>query len=60
MRDTGSQLSHQSWGTVLPFAAGIGTSADDYTAGITVDIQARVAQAADSVTLRNYTVARLP
>jgi hypothetical protein len=60
MRDTGSQLSHQSWGTVLPFAAGIGSAMDDFTAGITVDIQAKVVQTADSVTLRNYTVVRFP
>ena len=60
MRSAGSQLSYQSWGTILPFAAGIGTAADDFTAGITVDIQARVAQAADMVALRNYTVVRLP
>jgi hypothetical protein len=60
MRSTGSQLSHQSWGTVLPFAAGVGSATDDFTAGITVDFQAKVAQSADSVTLRNYTVVRFP
>jgi hypothetical protein len=60
MRDTGSQLSFQSWGSVLPFAAGVGTAPDDYAAGVTVDIQAKVAQAADTVMLRNYTVVRFP
>src|ERR1035441_10752959 len=32
---TGAQLSHQSWGTSLAFAAGLGKSTDDFTAGIT-------------------------
>jgi hypothetical protein len=60
MRSSGSQLTHQSWGTVLPFTAGIGTASDDFTAGITVDFQAKVAQQADTVALRNYTVVRFP
>ena len=39
----GAQLSHQSWGTSLAFAAGVGKSTDDYTAGVTVDFQAKTA-----------------
>ena len=37
-------LSHQSWGTSLAFAAGVGKSTDDLTAGITVDFLAKTAQ----------------
>jgi hypothetical protein len=56
----GAQLSHQSWGTVLAFGAGVGSAADDFTAGLTLDFQALVSQAGDTVTLKNYTVVRLP
>lgn len=57
----GARLSHQSWGTVLSFGAGVGTAGDDYfTSGITIDFLARVAAGADSVTLRNFTVVRYP
>jgi hypothetical protein len=60
MRSSGSQLSHQSWGTVLPFAAGVGSASDDFSAGITLDFRAKVANAADTVALRNFTVVRFP
>jgi hypothetical protein len=56
----GAQLSHQSWGTSLAFAAGVGKSTDDYTAGITVGFQALTALSAETVTLRNFTVVRFP
>jgi hypothetical protein len=56
----GAQLSHQSWGTVLAFAAGVGKSTDDYSGGITVDFQAKTAQSGETVTLRNFTVLRFP
>jgi hypothetical protein len=56
----GAQLSHQSWGTTLAFAAGLGKSTDDYTAGITVNFQALTALSAETVTLRNFTVVRFP
>jgi hypothetical protein len=56
----GAQLSHQSWGTSLGFAAGVGQSTDDYTAGITVDFQAKTVQSGETVTLRNFTVVRFP
>ncbi len=56
----GAQLNHQSWGTSLAFAAGLGKSTDDYTAGITVDFRALTAQSAETVTLRNFTVVRFP
>jgi hypothetical protein len=57
---SGARLSHQSWGTVLALGAGVGTAADDYTVGITIDIQAKVATTGDTVTLKNYTVVRYP
>ena len=56
----GAQLSHQSWGTSLAFAAGVGTSTDSYTGGVTVDFQAKTLQSGDAVTLKNFTVLRFP
>ena len=56
----GAQLSHQSWGTSLAFAAGVGKSTNDFTAGVTVDFQALTALPAETVTLRNFTVVRFP
>ena len=56
----GAQLSHQSWGTSLAFAAGVGISTDDFTAGITVDFLANRAQFGETVTLKNFTVVRFP
>jgi hypothetical protein len=57
---TGAQLSAQTWGTVLPFTAAVGSAPDGYTGGLTIDFQAKVANAADQVSLRNYTVVRIP
>jgi hypothetical protein len=57
---SGAQLSHQSWGSSLSFAAGLGKSTDDYTAGITVDFQAKTVQTGETVTLKNFTVVRFP
>ena len=56
----GAQLSHQSWGTSLTFAAGVGKSTDDYAAGVTVDFQAKTVQSGETVTLKNFTVVRFP
>jgi hypothetical protein len=56
----GAQLSHQSWGTTLPFAAGVGTATDDYNAGLSIDFQAKAEQSGEAVTLKNFTVIRLP
>jgi hypothetical protein len=56
----GAQLSHQSWGTSLALAAGVGKSTDDYTAGVTVDFQAKTVQSGETVTLKNFTVVRFP
>ncbi|MEO8595831.1 MAG: hypothetical protein ABI759_21095 [Candidatus Solibacter sp.] len=57
---SGAQLSHQSWGSSLAFAAGAGRSSDDFTAGIVVDFQARTVQSSDSVALKNFAVVRIP
>ena len=56
----GAQLSHQSWGTSLAFAAGVGKSTDDPTAGVTVDFQAKTALTGETVTLKNFAVVRFP
>jgi len=56
----GAQLSQQSWGTVLPFAAGVAGATDAYSSGITINFQGELAQAADTLTLGGYTVLRLP
>ena len=56
----GAQLSQQSWGTVLPLGAGVVSSTDAYAGGITIDFRGKLAQAGDTLTLRGYTVVRLP
>ncbi len=56
----GAQVSSQTWGTVLPFAATVGTVPDDYTGGLNISFQGRVAQTGDSITLTNFTVVRIP
>lgn len=57
----GAQLRSESWGTVLSFAASVGKATDNIAAGITVNFQAKLAQAAtDTVSLANFTVVRYP
>jgi hypothetical protein len=56
----GARLSAQSWGTVLPLAATVASSADAYASGLTIDFLGKVANAVDTVTLRNFVVVRLP
>lgn len=56
----GAQLSHQSWGTSLTFAAGVGKSTDDYAAGVTVDFLAKTVEPGETVALKNFTVVRFP
>jgi hypothetical protein len=53
-------LSQQSWGTILPLGAGVVGATDAYAGGITIDFQGKLAQAGDTLTLRGYTVVRLP
>jgi hypothetical protein len=55
-----AQLDSQSWGTVLPFSAILGSATDSYTGGLTIDFQGMLAQTGDTLTLANYTVLRFP
>jgi hypothetical protein len=56
----GAQLSAQSWGTVLPFSAGVASASDAYAAGLTINFQGNLALAGDTLTLANYSVVRVP
>jgi hypothetical protein len=55
-----AQLSLQSWGSVLPFAASVSSAADAYSAGLTISFMGMVVQSNDSVTLTNFAVLRIP
>jgi hypothetical protein len=57
---TGAQLGFNAWGSVLPFAAGMVASTDAYTSGLEIDFLGQVTSAADTVSLANYTVVRIP
>jgi hypothetical protein len=53
-------VSTQSWGTTLPLSATISSAADAYSAALVVDFRGTLAAAGDTLTLRNFTVVRLP
>jgi hypothetical protein len=55
-----AQLSSQTWGTVLAFSANAVVAGDAYASGLTVSFLGLVANAADSLTLNNFTVVRIP
>ena len=57
---SGSQLSSQSWGTILPFSANVTPSTDVYTNGIAIGFKGTLAQAGDTLALVNYSVVRVP
>jgi hypothetical protein len=57
---SGSQLSFQTWGAVLPFTAGVASAGDAYATGLTINFEGMLASAGDTLTLANYTVVRLP
>ena len=57
LKSSGAQISHQSWGTQLPFAAGIGAAPDDC---LTTAITIRINTTGDPVTLTSLTVLRIP
>jgi hypothetical protein len=57
---SGSQLSAQSWGSVLPFSATVAPSTDAYASGITINFLGTLASAGDTLTLANYSVIRVP
>ena len=56
----GAQLSSQTWGSVLPFAATVSSSSDALAAGLTVDFQGKLSQSGDTLALQNFTVVRFP
>ena len=56
----GAQLSAESWGTALPFAATVLTAGDNYSAGLNLNFMGSVAQSGDTLTLSNFTVTRVP
>jgi hypothetical protein len=56
----GAQLSSESWGAVLPFAAAVASASDSFANGLTISVQGMVGQAADSVSAANFTVVRIP
>jgi hypothetical protein len=56
----GAQISTQSWGTSLAFSATLANAADAYASGLVINFQGLLATPGDTLTLRNYTVVRLP
>jgi hypothetical protein len=58
IKASGAQLSSQSWGTVLPLAAGVANAPDSLANGLTVAFLASTD--GDTVTLTNFTVVRIP
>jgi hypothetical protein len=56
----GTQLSSESWGTLLPLAATVGNATDVYANGLTISFQAAMNGSGDTLTLRNYAVVLLP
>jgi hypothetical protein len=60
IKTDGAQLSWQSWGASLAFGAGSLTAVDSYASGITIGFNVKLATAGDVVTLRGYSVVRLP
>jgi hypothetical protein len=57
---SGAQLSHQSWGSALPFAAGVGSLPDSYSPGILIDFRGKLAQAGGPLAPRAFSVVRVP
>jgi hypothetical protein len=57
---SGAQLSSQSWGTLLAFAAAVASASDSLSSGLTVSFLGAVAQSSDSAALTNFTVVRIP
>ncbi|MGD0369884.1 MAG: hypothetical protein ABSA94_20720, partial [Acidobacteriaceae bacterium] len=57
---TGAQVGSQSWGAVTGFAAGVASSSDSYSAGLTLTFLGSVSSAADSIALQQYSVIRVP
>jgi hypothetical protein len=49
-----------SWGSALPLSATVASAMDAYASGLTIDFRGKVAQAGETLALRNYNVVRLP
>ena len=56
----GARFSHQSWGGSLPFSAGVGSAASDYSGGVTIDFRGKLDQAGETLSLLGFTVVRVP
>ncbi len=56
-----AQLSSQTWGgATLAFGANAAVAADAFANGIVIDFRGLIANAADTLTLTNFTVVRIP
>jgi hypothetical protein len=56
----GAQVSTQSWGATLPLSATVSSATDAYSTVLVVDFQGKLGVTGDTLTLRNFTVVRLP
>jgi len=57
---SGAQLSAQSWGALLPFAAVVSSASDGLSNGLTINFLGMVSQTTDSVGIANFSVVRIP
>jgi hypothetical protein len=57
---TGAQTSWQAWGSAVPFSAGVGAAPDAYANGLTIAFLGNVARPADTLTLTQFAVVRVP
>ena len=57
---SGAQVSTESWGTTLTLLATISNATDAYASGLTVDFQGELTATGDTLTLRNYSLVRVP
>ncbi|HEX3877744.1 MAG TPA: hypothetical protein VHW24_12210 [Bryobacteraceae bacterium] len=55
-----AQLSSQTWGAALSFAANAAIAGDAYAAGLTITLMGSVANSSDTLTLTNFSVVRIP
>jgi hypothetical protein len=56
----GAGISTESWGTTLAFVATMLKASDGWAGGLSINFKASAGAPADSVTLRNFTVVRIP
>lgn len=55
-----AQLSSETWGTTLAFSANAVIAGDAYANGLTINFMGLLANGADTLTLNNFTVVRIP